>query len=116
MNGETRLTSRVQVLLSTLSLIAAFILLMASQFASPQWHAWLSSLPLALAGAGYAFLQIRLKPPLSLLWKRLMLAGAFLLWAVVQLLGPGRFAAFLGDVVIAAYVVDLFWIMQDRRE
>jgi hypothetical protein len=37
------------------------------------------------------------------------------LWAVVQVLPSGRLAVFLGDTVIAAYVLDLFWMMQDQR-
>ena len=78
-------------------------------------HAWISSLPLALAGLGYTLLQIRLKPSRRLLLKRLLLAAAFLLWAVVQLLPFGKLAVFLGDAVIAAYVLDLFWMMQDQR-
>jgi hypothetical protein len=38
-----------------------------------------SNIPLALAGAGYALLQILLKPRLSTLLKRLLLAATFLL-------------------------------------
>lgn len=46
----------------------------------------------------------------------MVLAAAFLLWAVVQLLSPGRLAVFLGDAVIAAFVLDLFWIVQDQGQ
>ncbi len=81
----------------------------------PQAHAWISSLPLALAGLGYTLLQFRLKPSRRLLLKRLLLAAAFLLWAVVQLLPEGRLSLFLGDAVIAAYVLDLFWMMRDQQ-
>lgn len=82
---------------------------------SPQTHAWISSLPLALAGLGYTVLQFRLKPSRRLLLKRLLLAAAFLLWAVVQWLPEGRLSVFLGDAVIAAYVLDLFWMMRDQQ-
>jgi hypothetical protein len=77
-------------------------------------HPYLSSLPLALGGLGYTLLQIYLKPPRATLLKRVVLGGAFLLWSVVQLLAHGRIAVFLGDAVIAAYVLDLFWMVQDQ--
>lgn len=89
--------------------------MLVNPFVPSDAHAWMSSLPLALAGLGYTFLQIRLKPSRRLLLKRLLLAAAFLLWAVVQLLPSGKLAVFLGDAVIAAYVLDLFWMMQDQR-
>ncbi len=79
-------------------------------------HPWLGSLPLALAGAAYAALQIRLRPNRRTLLKRLLLAGTFVLWAIDQLLPPGRLAMFLGDAVVAAYVLDMFWIIQEQEE
>jgi len=93
-------------------------MLAANQFVPAEVHSYLSSFPLALAGLGYTLLQIHLKPPRATLLKRLILAAAFLLWAVVQFLAPGRLGVFLGDAVIAAYVLDLYWIMQEqsRRE
>jgi hypothetical protein len=33
---------------------------------------------------------------------------------VDQLLPPGRLATAIGDVVIAAYVLDLYWLMQEQ--
>lgn len=92
----------------------AAVLLAASQFVPVELHPYLSSLPLALGGLGYTLLQIHLKPPRATLLKRVVLGGAFLLWSVVQLLTPGRIAVFLGDAVIAAYVLDLFWMVQDQ--
>ena len=102
-------------ILARLSLLAAGILLVANQFVTTENHAYLSSLPLALAGIGYALLQIQLKPPVRTLLKRLLLAAAFVLWAVDQLLPDGRTAVFIGDVVIAAYVADLFWMIRDQQ-
>jgi hypothetical protein len=102
--------------LARFSLLSAVVLLIANPFVPAQVHAYLSSLPLALAGLGYIFLQIGVKPARRVLLKRLVLAAAFLLWAVVQLLPAGRTAVFLGDIVIAAYVLDLFWMMQDQQE
>ena len=49
------------------------------------------------------------------LLKRLLLAGAFIGWGVDQLLPAGRVALFLGDAVIAAYVLDLFWISGEQK-
>jgi hypothetical protein len=98
-----------------LSLVFAAALLVSNlPFVPGSLHVYLSALPLALAGAGYAMLQIFIKPPRTLLFKRLILAATFLLWAIDQLLPAGRFASVLGDVVIAAYVLDLFWLTQDQ--
>jgi hypothetical protein len=77
-------------------------------------HGYLSAVPLALAGIGYAALQIRLKPSRATLLKRLLLAATFITWAVDQLLPPGRVATVIGDIVIAAYVLDLYWLVQEQ--
>ena len=102
-------------ILAWCSLITAVVLVIVNPFVQAQTHSYISSLPLALAGIGYTSLQFRLKPSPRLMMKRLLLAGAFLLWAVVQLLPPGKLNVFLGDTVIAAYVLDLFWMMQDQQ-
>jgi hypothetical protein len=77
-------------------------------------HPYISALPLAAAGIGYAVLQVHLRPDLRTLLKRLMLAGTFLLWAVDQLLPAGRLATVIGDVVIGAYVLDLYWLTTEQ--
>jgi hypothetical protein len=102
--------------LAKLALLAAGVLLCAGPLVAPDMHARLSSLPLALAGIGYALLQIQSKPPLQTLLKRLLLAAAFILWAVDQLLPAGRMATFIGDMVIAAYVADVFWMIRDQQK
>jgi hypothetical protein len=67
----------------------------------------LSALPLLLAGTSYLVLQAIVRPrPLELL-KRVMLAAAFLLWGIVQLMPAGNLASELGNLVIALYVIDL---------
>ena len=81
---------------------------------SVRLHAYLSSLPLAIAGIGYAILQLRVRPPRGMLLKRLLLAATFVIWAVDQLLPAGRVATVVGDVVIAAYVLDLYWLSQEQ--
>lgn len=103
-------------ILGKCALLAAGVLLLTSQFVPAEVHGYVSSVPLALAGLAYALLQIQLKPRRAILLKRLVLAGAFLLWAVVQLLPSGPLTVLLGDTVIAAYVLDLYWVMQDQGQ
>jgi hypothetical protein len=91
-------------------LLAAAVLLLANQFVGTNMHGWISALPLLLAGFSFALLQVRRRPSHPVLLRRLLLAGAFIAWGIDQLLPSGRVAVFLGDVVIAAYVLDLFWM------
>jgi hypothetical protein len=102
--------------LSKLALVTSAILLISNLplTAARASNPWLSSLPLALVGVAYAVLQIPLKPDRVTLLKRLLLAAAFVLWAVDQVLPPGPMTTFIGDVVISAYVVDLVWMMRDQ--
>lgn len=79
-----------------------------------RFHSYLSSLPLAVAGIGYASLQLFRRPPLETMLKRLLLAATFVLWAVNQLLPAGKAATFIGDVVIVAYILDLYWLIQEQ--
>ena len=101
-------------ILARASLVAACGLVLMNQLVPAAMHTWLSALPLALAGTAFALLQLRLKPDRATLLKRLLLAAAFVFWAVDQMLPAGRLATFIGDAVIAAYVVDLFWMSQDQ--
>jgi hypothetical protein len=99
------------------SLLCSVLLLLSNlQFPLTRAHIWLSSLALALVGVAYALLQIRLRPRRGVLLKRLLLASTFLLWSIDQLLSPGHLATVLGDVVVSAYVLDLFWIIQEQEE
>jgi peptidoglycan/LPS O-acetylase OafA/YrhL len=70
-------------------------------------HAAVSPAPLFLIGVAFIALQVWLRPGPGALLRRMMVALAFLLWGVVQLMPPGAQAATLGDVVIALFVVDL---------
>ena len=104
-------------MLATCALLFSGLLLLSNlHFPPTRAHAWLSSLPLALAGAAYAILQIYLKPNRRTLLKRLLLAGTFILWAADQLLPSGRLATAIGDTVVSAYVLDLFWITQEQEQ
>jgi hypothetical protein len=101
--------------LTRAALAAAGILLLSNlPFIPISLHAYLGALPLALAGLAYATLQFRLRPARETLLKRLLLAATFMVWAVDQLLSSGWAAAFIGDVVIAAYVLDLYWLIQEQ--
>jgi hypothetical protein len=108
--------SPVVGLLAKCALLCSTLLLLSNLQLIPTWaHTWLGALPLALAGIAYAVLQIRLRPNRRTLVKRLVLAGTFILWAIDQLLPPGRLAVVIGDVVVSAYVLDLFWIIQEQE-
>ena len=96
--------------MTTALVFAGLLLLSNLSLISDRLHAGLSSIPLAMAGVGYAVLQLRVGPPRGILFKRLLLAATFVIWAVDQLLPSGRLATLIGDVVIAAYVLDLFWL------
>lgn len=107
-------------LLARLSVLAAAALLLASIFmplpSHTRLHPWISALPLALAGVGYALFQLQLRPSRAVLLKRLLLAAAFVFWAIDQVIPAGRVAVFIGDAVIAAYVLDLFWMLRDQQK
>jgi hypothetical protein len=107
-------------LLARLSVLAPGALLLASIFlplpSHTRLHPWISALPLALAGIGYALFQFQLRPTRAVLLKRLLLAAAFVFWAIDQVMPAGRVAVFIGDVVIAAYVLDLFWMLGDQQK
>jgi hypothetical protein len=101
--------------LMMVALAFAGILLLSNVPSTPdRLHAYLSSAPLAIAGIGYAILQLRAGVRGGTLYKRLLLAATFVIWAVDQLLPPGRLATLIGDVVIGAYVLDLFWLSQEQ--
>jgi hypothetical protein len=65
---------------------AGLLLLSNLPLVSTRLHAYLSAVPLAVAGVGYAMLQFRVRPAGETLLKRLLLAATFMVWAVDQLL------------------------------
>jgi hypothetical protein len=107
-------TTGVRRLMMIALAFAGILLLSNFPLISNRLHAYLSSVPLAIAGMGYAILQLREGPSRGTLYKRLLLAATFVIWAVDQLLPSGRLATLIGDVVIAAYVLDLFWLSQEQ--
>ena len=98
---------------SLAAVISSVLLLARDAFPSalPFEHAEASALPLLLIGAAYVCLQPVVRLGVWELVKRLLLAIAFILWGMVQLLPASRTTAILGDLVIALFVVDLFWIV-----
>jgi hypothetical protein len=104
----------IKVLLIIALTLAAILLFSDLPRLPNQWHGYLSSLPLAMAGSGYAILQLLKRPPRRTMLRRLLLAATFVLWAIDQLLPAGRAALFIGDVVIAAYILDLYWLIQEQ--
>ena len=116
MGSPQRRISRIVVFLAACALLCAALLLFSNvQLASAPLHTWLGAIALALIGIAYAVLQIRLKPDRVTLAKRLLLAGTFILWAIDQFLPAGRLATLVGDIVVSADVIDLFWIIQEQR-
>ena len=71
-------------------------------------------MPLLFAGCGYAVLQRQLSLDRTILLRRLVLAAAFVGWAAADMLPEGRMATFLGDLVIFAFVLDVFWMIRDQ--
>jgi hypothetical protein len=70
-----------------------------------------SAAPLLLIGASFLIAQPVLRPRRTELLKNVLLAAAFILWGVVQLMGKNHLSRNLGDVVIALYVLDLAWVI-----
>jgi hypothetical protein len=109
--------SSIAGLLAKCALLCSVLLLVSNlRSTSTVAHDWLGAIPLALIGVAYVILQLRLRPNRQTLMKRLLLAGTFILWAIDQLLPSGPLAVFIGDVVVSAYVLDLFWIIQEQGE
>jgi hypothetical protein len=70
----------------------------------------ISAAPLLLVGTSFLFVQPLLRPRRVELLKNVILAAAFLLWGVVQLMPQGTLSLRLGNVVIVLYVLDLAWM------
>jgi hypothetical protein len=71
----------------------------------------ISAVALLLIGVSFLILQAILRPRWTELLKNVMLAAAFILWGVVQLMEQNDLSRKLADVVIALYVLDLAWMI-----
>lgn len=74
------------------------------------WTAAASAVPLLLVGTSFLIVQPIIRPRLVELLKNVLLAAAFLLWGIVQLMPKNTMSVRLGNVVIALYVLDLAWV------
>ena len=104
------------VILALTASAAALALDAAPVSLSETVHAAVSPVPLFLIGTAFIGLQVWLRPGLGALLKRAMVALAFLLWGVVQLLPPSALATTLGDIVIALFVVDLAIVIRQETQ
>ena len=75
-------------------------------------HAMVEAAPLMLVGIAFLVWLAIDRPSLIDLLKQFFIALAFILWGVDLLMPPGRWATFVGAVVIAIYVFDLAWLME----
>lgn len=80
----------------------------------PASHRLISATALLSIGLAYLTVQLLAKPRLQELLRRLMVASAFILWGIDQLLPPGTLADVIGDLVIGLYVVDLALLVKDQ--
>lgn len=71
----------------------------------------ISAAPLLLVGVAFLTLQPMLRPRSSDLVKNVLLALTFLLWGGLQFLPQNSLSAWLGNLVIVLYVVDLAWVI-----
>jgi hypothetical protein len=69
----------------------------------------ISAAPLLLIGVSFLVVQTMRRPRWTELLKNILLAAAFLLWGIVQLMEQNALSKRLGNVVIALYVLDLAW-------
>ncbi len=112
---KSSLLSRFLSVLLVLSLLGCTLLLVFDFFPtllSFITHGPVSALPLLLIGIAYLGLQVMLRPSPIELFKRIMLAAAFILWGIDQLLPMGPVATTLGDIVIVLYIIDLAMMMR----
>jgi hypothetical protein len=114
MEARQRIRSAAELLARVAVIFSALLLLSGLPLGATHANVWLSAFPLDWRAIAYTVLQIRLRSGKPL--KRLVLAAAFVLWAFDQIVPVGRVATFIGDAVISAYVLDLFWLMQEQSQ
>jgi hypothetical protein len=74
-------------------------------------HNLLGALPLALIAIAYLVYQSIRRPGPAELFKAILLAAAFLLWAGNQYWPDAAFATLLNDLAIALFVLDVFFVI-----
>ena len=76
-------------------------------------HNLLGALPLALIAVAYLLYQSVRRPGAAELFKAILLAIAFLLWAANQFWSESARATLYNDLAIALFVLDVFLVMVD---
>ena len=74
-------------------------------------HNLLGALPLALIAVAYLIYQTARRPGRAEMFKAILLASAFLLWAANQFWPDAACATLLNDLAIALFVLDVFFVM-----
>ncbi len=100
--------------LGTLTLVSVAVLLVwdaAPALFPARAHDWLGAAPLALIAAAYLVYQSIRRPGPQELFKAVLLAIAFLLWAANQLWPASPRANLYNDLAIALFVLDVFFVI-----
>lgn len=74
-------------------------------------HDLLGALPLALIAVAYLVYQSIRRPGPAELFKAVLLATAFLLWAGNQYWSTASWSTLLNDLAIALFVLDVFFVL-----
>ena len=74
-------------------------------------HDFLGALPLALIAIAYLIYQTIRRPGPAELFKAILLATAFLLWAANQFWAEAPRATLFNDIAIALFVLDVFLVI-----
>jgi hypothetical protein len=69
-------------------------------------HSWLAAGALLFAGMACLGLASTLRARARVVIMRVLLASAFILWGIQQLLSDGAVSILLGDIVIVLFVID----------
>ena len=77
-------------------------------------HSRASAAPLILIGLAYLSLATFARAGFFEFIKRALLASAFILWGIDQLMTAGPLSKLIGDVVITLYVFDLSLMIRDH--
>jgi hypothetical protein len=104
---------RAPVLLGVFALASVVPLLLwdAHPGLFPRSHDFLGALPLALIAVAYLVYQAIRRPGPAELFKAVLLAIAFLLWAANQFWPEIACATLLNDLAIALFVLDVFFVI-----
>jgi hypothetical protein len=70
-----------------------------------------SAASLLLVGVSFSIVQTILRPRWTESLKNILLAAAFMLWGIVQLMEQNALSRKLGNVVVALFVMDLAWVI-----